>query len=116
MGATDYYPGGTQIYQQWNDANQTFTQYALNGTVITTRPYNAAEIAAANAQAAATTALANQATITANALAHVPANISYLAVAVPSVAQTTAQLNSITKAVNALIYLVNEQFTTTQGT
>ena len=68
------------------------------------------------AQTAANTVLANQATITANALAHVPANISYLAVAVPSVAQTTAQLNAITKAVNALIYLVNEQFTTTQGT
>ena len=116
MGQIDYYFDTTQIAQEWNDATQTYTQFAKDGTVITTRPYTAAEIAQANASAAFVTATSNQATITANALAHLPTNISYLAVAVPSTAQVAAQLNAITKAVNALIYLVNEQFTTTQGT
>lgn len=50
MGMLVYYPGGAQVSESWDDATETYTAYAPDGTVAQRRPYTAAEVAAATAE------------------------------------------------------------------
>lgn len=60
--------------------------------------------------------VANQATLTARALAALAANDTYLAIGSPNNAQVVAQVNRLTKECSAIIRLQLDQLDTTTGT
>lgn len=131
MSTMIYYGGGYESaapmfnqWRQWNDATQTYTEWDTSGNVITTRPYNAQEIAAYNAQQAVVALAANQATLQQKANAALATNQTFLTNAATvtyplTTTEQTALVNQVaalTRQVNALIYLTLQEFSSTTGT
>ena len=116
MGTVYYYPNTSQISQQWNDATQTVTQYAPDGTITSTRPYTAAEIAQAATSAATVTTMTNQATIQANILTRQAQIQAWISTHPTGAVLTAAQTLTLAQMLNGLCQLLLQQYGSTNLT
>lgn len=104
-----------QLIEHGDDVAQTVTEFnPANGQVISTTPYTAAQIAAANAEATGQTAQTNyQAILTAIATQRAN-NTAFLALASPlTLTQIETQVRALTRQNNALMRLAANDLTGT---
>ena len=105
------------VVRRWrDDTTRTVTTWDVAGTLTDTRPYTAAENAAADAEAVARTAEVNEATIRGRAATALATNAAFLALTSPTNAQVLAQTKIVTRECTALIRLVLRLLNTTAGT
>ena len=105
------------VVRLWrDDTTRTVTTWDAAGVLTDTRPYTAAENAAADAEAVARTVTVNEATIRGRAATALTANNTFLALTSPTNAQVLAQTKILTRECSALIRLALRLLDTTTGT
>lgn len=115
MAARDIYVDNV-LRERWDDTARAFTAWNASGAQTSTRPYTAAENAAADAQAAQATRDGNTSGIRTKLQTAIDANATYLAVTAPTNAQVVAQVARLTREATGLMRLELNATDTTDGT
>ena len=97
MSAYNYYQGGTQLSESWDDATATYVAYEPDGTVRLSRPFTVQEQQAAQELIALALTLTNQRIVRTRAAAALLTNRTYLALAAPVGADNLAQIRALTR-------------------
>lgn len=105
MATSEVYQKGVLVERIDSDA-RTATTYNVDGTVASTRPATAEEIAFLTQADVDNTRAGNQATIASAAKSALAANATYLAIGTPTNAQVAAQVRALTQQNNKIIRVV----------